>query len=68
MDLHRRQGRKELGGVEGGKTIIRIYSTRKSIFQQKQIVEMQKEAHKGHGSLKASYILNDILCFRTPNF
>jgi hypothetical protein len=36
VDLDRRRGRKELGGVEGGETLIRIYYVRKQSISNKR--------------------------------
>lgn len=44
MDLDERGNREELGKVEGGNTVMRIYYVReKSIFNKKKICQFQKE-------------------------
>lgn len=40
VDLDGGQGREELGGVEGGETVTRIYYVRKTIFNKKLQVKM----------------------------
>jgi hypothetical protein len=36
VDLDRRRGRKELGGAEGGETVIGILCEKQSCFQYKE--------------------------------